>query len=42
MSAYRKQLPQLGDRLFMTDGGLETTFIFHDGVDLPYLPPSIC
>jgi S-methylmethionine-dependent homocysteine/selenocysteine methylase len=36
MSAYRKQLPQLGDRLFMTDGGLETTFIFHDGVDLPY------
>ena len=36
MSTYRKQLPQLGDRLFMTDGGLETTFIFHDGVDLPY------
>ena len=20
----------------MTDGGLETTFIFHDGIDLPY------
>jgi len=36
MSTYRKQLPQLGDRLFMTDGGLETTFIFHDGIDLPY------
>ena len=36
MSTYRKQLPQLGDRLFMTDGGLETTFIFHDGVDLPH------
>ena len=36
LSIYRKQLPQLGDRLFMTDGGLETTFIFHDGVELPY------
>jgi S-methylmethionine-dependent homocysteine/selenocysteine methylase len=23
-------------RLFMTDGGLETTLIFHDGLDLPY------
>jgi S-methylmethionine-dependent homocysteine/selenocysteine methylase len=29
-------LPQLaGDRLFITDGGLETTLIFHDHVDLP-------
>jgi homocysteine S-methyltransferase len=36
MSIYRKALPQLHDRLFMTDGGLETTLIFHDGVDLPY------
>ena len=36
MSTYRTQLPQLGDRLFVTDGGLETTFIFHDGIDLPY------
>jgi S-methylmethionine-dependent homocysteine/selenocysteine methylase len=24
------------DRLFMTDGGLETTLIFHEGIDLPY------
>jgi homocysteine S-methyltransferase len=35
MSKYRHQLPQLGDRLLMTDGGLETTLIFHQGVDLP-------
>ena len=36
MNTYRTQLPQLGDRLFMTDGGLETTLIFHDGIELPY------
>jgi S-methylmethionine-dependent homocysteine/selenocysteine methylase len=30
-------LPQIaGDRLFLTDGGLETTLIFHQGLDLPY------
>jgi homocysteine S-methyltransferase len=29
-------LPQLsGDRVFLTDGGLETTLIFHKGLDLP-------
>jgi S-methylmethionine-dependent homocysteine/selenocysteine methylase len=29
-------LPQLsGDRVFLTDGGLETTLIFHRGIDLP-------
>lgn len=28
-------LPQLGDRLFLTDGGIETTLIFLDGLDLP-------
>jgi S-methylmethionine-dependent homocysteine/selenocysteine methylase len=29
-------LPQLsGDRVFLTDGGLETTMIFHNGLDLP-------
>ena len=29
-------LPQLaGDRVFLTDGGLETTLIFHRGLDLP-------
>jgi S-methylmethionine-dependent homocysteine/selenocysteine methylase len=35
MSKYRNGLPQLSDRLFLTDGGMETTLIFHDGVDLP-------
>jgi len=35
MSIYRNDLPQLGGDLFLTDGGLETTLIFQDGVDLP-------
>jgi len=33
-SVYRTALPQLGQRLFMTDGGIETTLIFHDGLPL--------
>ena len=29
-------LPQLSsDRVFLTDGGLETTIVFHSGIDLP-------
>lgn len=32
---YRHRLPQLGERLFLTDGGLETTLVFHDSMDLP-------
>ncbi|TDX28170.1 homocysteine S-methyltransferase [Modicisalibacter xianhensis] len=36
MSKYRNQLPQLGDRIFLTDGGIETTLIYHDRLDLPY------
>lgn len=32
---YRRQLPQLDGGLFLTDGGLETTLIFHEGWDLP-------
>jgi homocysteine S-methyltransferase len=32
---YRESLPQLGGQLFLTDGGLETTLIFHEGWDLP-------
>jgi len=37
MSKYRHRLPQLKEQaLFMTDGGLETTLIFHDGIELPY------
>jgi S-methylmethionine-dependent homocysteine/selenocysteine methylase len=35
MAKYRDELPQLGDEVFLTDGGLETTLIFDDGVDLP-------
>ena len=32
---YRHRLPQLDGRLFLTDGGLETTLIFHEGWNLP-------
>jgi hypothetical protein len=35
MPRYRDALPQLGNELFVTDGGLETTLVFHDGMDLP-------
>ena len=31
----RKRLPQLDGKLFLTDGGMETTLIFHEGWDLP-------
>jgi S-methylmethionine-dependent homocysteine/selenocysteine methylase len=31
----RRRLPQLDGGLFLTDGGLETTLIFHEGFDLP-------
>jgi S-methylmethionine-dependent homocysteine/selenocysteine methylase len=36
MARYRNALPQIDDKPFVTDGGLETTLIFHDGVELPY------
>ena len=32
---HRDHLPQLDGGLFLTDGGIETTLIFHDGLDLP-------
>ena len=32
---YRRALPQLTGREFLTDGGIETTLIFHRGLDLP-------
>ncbi|MBQ60752.1 MAG: hypothetical protein CMQ19_01625 [Gammaproteobacteria bacterium] len=36
MSKYRTALPQLaGDGLFLTDGGIETEFIFNHRIDLP-------
>lgn len=36
MAKYRNDLPVLSDAVFIMDGGMETTFIFHEGVDLPY------
>lgn len=36
MALYRSNLPQLSDRFFMTDGGIETTLIFHDRLSLPH------
>jgi S-methylmethionine-dependent homocysteine/selenocysteine methylase len=35
MAKYRNSLPQLSDRLFLTDGGIETSLIFLDGFELP-------
>ncbi len=35
MAKYRDNLPQLNGKLFLTDGGIETTLIFHDGFELP-------
>jgi S-methylmethionine-dependent homocysteine/selenocysteine methylase len=35
MPKYRTSLPQLSDRIFLTDSGMETTLIFRDGLDLP-------
>jgi S-methylmethionine-dependent homocysteine/selenocysteine methylase len=32
---YRNRLPQLDGGLFLTDGGIETVLIFHEGLDLP-------
>lgn len=36
MTGYRNALPQLGGGLFLTDGGMETTLIFHEGWELPH------
>jgi len=35
MPYYRQSLPQLDGSVFLTDGGLETTLVFVDGMDLP-------
>ena len=35
MSKYRHHLPQLTPQTFITDGGLETTLVFHHGYELP-------
>ena len=36
MFTRQHPLPQMSDSLFLTDGGLETTLVFHDGMELPY------
>jgi S-methylmethionine-dependent homocysteine/selenocysteine methylase len=35
MASYRNALPQLDGSFFLTDGGIETTLIFHEGLELP-------
>lgn len=35
MSSIAPHLPRLDGHLFLTDGGLETSLIFHHGLDLP-------
>ena len=36
MVRYRNNLPQLAGDLFLTDGGIETTLIFREGLELLY------
>jgi homocysteine S-methyltransferase len=36
MARYRQDLPQRQNALFLSDGGMETTLIFHHGVALPH------
>jgi S-methylmethionine-dependent homocysteine/selenocysteine methylase len=35
MARYRNSLPQLGDKLFLADGGIETSLIYLEGINLP-------
>ena len=35
MAKYRHDLPQISKDIFLTDGGMETTFVFHEAIDLP-------
>lgn len=36
MPKYRNNLPQFGKTLFLTDSGMETSLIYHHGIDLPH------
>jgi hypothetical protein len=36
MSTYRHALPQLSDRIFLTDGGIETMLIYQEGLAVDY------
>ena len=35
MPSMSSSMPQLDGGLFLTDGGIETSLIFHDGLELP-------
>jgi S-methylmethionine-dependent homocysteine/selenocysteine methylase len=35
VTEFQSALPQLSDAFFLTDGGIETTLIFHEGLELP-------
>jgi S-methylmethionine-dependent homocysteine/selenocysteine methylase len=36
MTRYRRSLPQLAGTPFLTDGGIETTLMFREGLELPH------
>jgi S-methylmethionine-dependent homocysteine/selenocysteine methylase len=36
MARYRNRLPQVSENIFLTDGGMETDLIFHEGFQLPH------
>ena len=36
MAKYRDHLPQCDGDFFLIDGGLETTLVYHDGIELPH------
>ncbi|MCP4384499.1 MAG: homocysteine S-methyltransferase, partial [Hyphomicrobiales bacterium] len=37
MAKYRADLPHVNSgEIFLTDGGIETCLVFHDGIDLPH------
>ena len=36
MKTHSRRLPQLDGRLFLSDGGIETTLIFLEGIELPH------
>jgi len=39
-SIIRRPLPQPGGPVFITDGGLETTLVFHERIELPQFNTS--
>lgn len=41
MAKYRNGLPQLKGGTFITDGGMETTMIFQEGIELPHFASFI-